>query len=167
MADARAEDVPRWRLRVEAASGFGGARDAGRTLAVFPSTVGLAVRARGPLSITLSATGLIADDFYVACGVGRRPNALTTAAGLRLDFGNRRSASWLVPFVEARAGFGGQSGGRETANGCAAAAIFPTGGARAGVDVWLGRAAVTLALGYDYLPTVAPLAITLGLALAR
>ena len=64
----------------------------------------------------------------------------------------------MVPFVEGHVGVGGQRTGPD----CHAAPLFATGGARLGLDVWLGHAAVTLAIAADYLPVASPVTFTLG-----
>jgi hypothetical protein len=155
-------DPPRWRVRGGLSMGFGGGRDAGQSVAMFPTTLEVGVRLFGPLSLDVGATGVLAGEAYLACGELRRPSAAFGALGLRADLANGKSASWVAPFVEAHAGVGGQGGGRELDGACAPPRVFGTGGARVGLDAWLGRVAVTVAVGYDYLPSVQSAAVSLG-----
>ena len=50
----------------------------------------------------------------------------------------------------------------EAGEPCAGPRVFATGGARVGVDAWLGKVAITAQVSYDYLPVGAPLAVSLG-----
>jgi hypothetical protein len=161
---ARAEtgDPPRWRVRGLLSTGFGGGRDEGATVAMFPTTLELGARLWGPLSVDVAATGVLTADHYLACGEERRPNAALGALGLRADLFNGKSASWVDPFVEVHGGVGGQGGGRELDGACPQPRVFGTGGARLGLDVWLGRVAVTVVLGYDYVPIGQVLAASIG-----
>jgi len=159
---ARPIDPPRWRLRAALSSGVGGSRDGGEGVTVFPVALELGVRLYGPLSLTVAGQAVLMGATYSACGEQRRANAALGTAGLRLDFGNRRSAAWVVPFMEVHAGLGGQSGGHELGGACPGPGVFGTGGARLGIDVWLGRVAVTLAGTFDYLPQAPPVAVALG-----
>ena len=68
----------------------------------------------------------------------------------------------MSPWVEAHGGVGAQAGAREVPGGCPRAATFGTAGARAGFDAWLGKAAVTVAVAYDYLPIGSTLSFVLG-----
>jgi hypothetical protein len=161
---ARADggDPARWRVRGLVETGFGGGRSDGVTVAMFPTTLELGARIWGPLSVDLSATGILTSARYLACGEERRPNAALGALGLRADLANGKSASWVDPFVEVHGGVGGQGGGPELAGACPPPRVFGTGGARAGIDVWLGRVAVTIVLGYDYVPIGQVLAASIG-----
>jgi hypothetical protein len=162
---ARAEvpdDPPRWRLRLSVAEGFGGARGSDGAVARFATTAELGARVWGPLSLDLGAVAILASEYDASCGQGIRPSAIAGVAGLRADAFNGRSASWVDPFVEVHGGVGAQAGAREVPGACAATSVFGTGGARAGIDVWLGRAAVTVALAFDYLPIGSMVAFTLG-----
>jgi hypothetical protein len=40
--------------------------------------------------------------------------------------------------------------------------VFPTAGFRGGLDVWLGKAAVTVAVGFDWTPLAPPASAYLG-----
>jgi hypothetical protein len=155
-------DPPRWRLRAALTTGVGGARDAGDSVTVFPTTLELGVRLFGPLSVTVGAQGVLVGEQYDACGKTERPNAILGAAGLRVDFANGRSASWAAPFVEAHAGVGRQGAPREVNGVCDGPSDFFTGGAKLGVDVWLGKVAVTVVATWDWLPTAMPFGAQLG-----
>lgn len=154
-------DPPRWRLRMSLTEGFGGGLDGG-VVARFATTAELGVRVFGPLSLDAGVIATVAGEYDAGCGQGIRPSAVAGVAGLRADVFNGKSQSWVDPFVEAHGGVGTQAGTREVPGQCSAAAVFGTGGARAGIDVWLGRAAVTLAVSFDYLPIGSMLAFTLG-----
>jgi hypothetical protein len=149
---------PRWRVMASLSQGFGGSWDHG-SVSAFPTTLGLAVRIWGPLSATAGLTGVLSGDHYDSCGDARRANAIVGDAGLRVDFNNKHGDSWLDPFIEAHGGVGGQRGGRSA---CNAGGVFGTGGARVGLDVWMGRAAITVAAGFDYTPVATPAAGFLG-----
>lgn len=159
---AARNDPPRWRLRATLAQGFGGGRVGDGVAARFPTTLELGARLWGPLSVDGAVTATLAGEWSQACGQPVRPSALAGALGVRADLANGRSASWLDPFVEVHGGVGAQAGAREVPGGCPAAATFATAGARAGIDVWLGRAAVTLALAFDYLPVGSAVSFALG-----
>jgi hypothetical protein len=131
---------------------------------MFPTTLELGARLWGPLSVDVAAVLVVAGEAYSACGELRRPNAVLGTAGVRADLANGKSASWADPFVEVHGGVGAQGGGRELGGACPAPRVFGSGGGRIGVDAWLGRVAVTVALGYDYLPIGQSLAISLGLS---
>jgi hypothetical protein len=166
---ARAEntlppDPPRWRLRAALTSGVAGSRDADQSVTVFPTTLELGARLFGPLSVTVAAQGVLVGEEYTACGATRRPNAILGAGGLRVDFANGRSGSWASPFLEAHAGVGHQGAPRETNGVCDGDPTFFTGGVKLGVDVWLGRAAVTVAAAWDWLPTAMPIGMQIGLS---
>jgi hypothetical protein len=154
---AGAADEPRWRVRGALMSGFGGSVAGGDSAAMFPTTLELGLRAIGPLSFDVGATGVLATSYETDCGEARRPHAILGSLGARIDFANGRSASWADPFLEAHGGIGSQGG-------CPDRRVFGTGGLRVGVDVWLGRSAVTAALGFDYLPTASPISFLLGLS---
>jgi hypothetical protein len=135
-----------------------------------PVDVELAVRASGPLSVALGGVGYLAPFSVPACGgtdsvPGPRPNALGAFLGLRLDFNNSRDGSWWSPFLALRGGLVGQSG---VPDGQPCAERFLLGlyvGPRLGIDLWLGKAAVTFALGYDHLPYAAAVTAQVGLTL--
>jgi hypothetical protein len=155
-------DPPRWRLRAALTTGVGGSSDGGQAVAVFPTQLEFGARIFQPLSVTVAGEGVLVGEEYDACGKTRRPNAILGAAGLRVDFANGKSASWLAPFLEAHVGVGRQGPGREVDGVCTGIQVFPTGGGRIGFDAWLGRAAVTVVASYDYLPTAMPIALSIG-----
>jgi hypothetical protein len=160
-AEAAKVTPPRWRVRAALVSGFGGSWDNG-SVAAFPTTLDLGLRIWGPLSASLGATGVLSGDYWVTCGEPRRANAILGHAGLRVDFNNKKGDSWLDPFIEAHASVGGQAGGRESLTGCPRGGVFGSGGLKAGLDIWLGRAAVTVAVGFDWTPIAPPAAAFLG-----
>jgi hypothetical protein len=155
-------DPPRWRLRAALTTGVAGGRDADQTVTLFPTTLELGARLFGPLSVTFGAQGVLAGVEYDACGKTERPNAILGAAGLRVDFANGKSASWAAPFVEAHAGVGRQGAPREVRGVCDGPSTFFSGGAKLGVDVWLGRVAVTVVATWDWLPTAMPFGAQIG-----
>ena len=161
-ATAAAADPPRWRLRASVTQGFGGGPGAGGAVARFPTTLVLGVRLWGPLSLDGAVTATLAGEYDTGCGRPVRPNALAGALGLRADLANGRSAAWVDPWVELHGGAGAQAGAREVPGGCPAALTFGTAGARAGLDAWLGHAAVTVAVSYDYLPLGSAVSFLLG-----
>lgn len=161
-ARAAADAPPRWRLRASVLQGFGGSRDGNDTVARFPTSVEFGARVWGPLSLDALVTATVAEEWSQSCGQPVRPNAVAGAVGVRADLANSRASPWLDPWAEVHAGVGAQAGAREVPGGCPAAATFPTAGARAGVDLWLGRAAVTLALAFDYLPVGSAVSFALG-----
>jgi hypothetical protein len=155
-------DPPRWRLRAMLAQGFGGSEGGDGIVTRFPTTLELGARVWGPLSVDAGVTATLAGEYANACGQPVRPSAVAGTAGVRADLANGRSASWVDPWVEVHGGFGAQAGAREVPGGCPAAATFPTAGARAGFDAWLGKAAVTVALTFDYLPVGSSVSFVLG-----
>jgi hypothetical protein len=154
--------APRWRWRTGLTQGFGGGRDAGATVARFPTTLELGARVWGPLSLDVAGVAVQSGEIVAGCAPGTRPNALFGAAGVRADLFNDRSAPWIDPFVEVHAGVGAQSGAGSLIGQCVTAGLFGTAGTRVGFDVWLGRAAVTVALAYDYLPVGSTLSLAIG-----
>ena len=155
------KDPPRWRVRGQistgAGIGIGGVRQA-----IFPTTLELGARIWGPLSVSLSGAAILATRQVQSCGEAVRPNAGIGGIGLRANLANGKSASWVDPFIEAHVGVGGQAAFAEPGEPCGGPRVFATGGARVGLDAWLGRVAVTAQVGYDSLPTGAPLSISLG-----
>jgi hypothetical protein len=157
-------DPPRWRVRAALVTGVGGSRDQDQAVTLFPTTLDLGARLFGPLSAALAAEAVLVGEEYDACGRTRRPSAILGTAGLRVDFFNGKSAPWADPFVEAHAGVGRQGAPREQNGVCSGPPTFATGGGKLGVDVWLGRAAVTVVASYDWLPTAMPFAVSVGLS---
>ena len=155
-------DPPRWRLRATLAQGFGGGRSGDETVARFPTTLDVGARLWGPLSLAATVTGTLAGEWATSCGQPVRPSAVAGALGVRADLGNGRSAAWIDPWVELHGGIGAQAGAREVPGACPQAATYGTAGARAGVDAWLGRGAVTLAVAFDYLPLGSSVSLLIG-----
>jgi hypothetical protein len=155
-------EAPRWKLRMTLASGFGGSRAGDNLVAVFPTTLELGVRIFGPLSLDVALHGMLTNDLYVACGETIRPHAIYGTAGVRVDFINKLAGSWVDPYVAVHFGVAGQPGGREIDGRCGPGRASPTGGVRLGLDVWLGRAAVNAAVGFDVLAIASPIAFFLG-----
>ncbi len=154
-------EPPCWKLRAALIQGFGGSYDQ-TPVAAFPTTLELGVRLWGPLSAVVGGTGVMSSDTWTTCGEARRGYAILAHAGLRVDFNNKKGDSWLDPFIEAHGGVGGQPGGRGGANSCPRDVVFGSGGIRGGLDVWLGKAAVTVAVGFDWTPIAPPAAFYLG-----
>ncbi len=154
-------DPPRWRFRATLATGAGGGLSGVRT-SVFPTQLELGVRLWGPLSVTLGGTAVISSREVTRCGEPVRANAVLGSLGLRADLRNTKSASWIDPFVEAHASVGGQTGFAEPSDPCGGPRAFASGGAKVGIDAWLGRVAITAQLSYDYLPVASPLAVSIG-----
>jgi hypothetical protein len=138
---------PRWHLRLGVNLGFGGSYADNRSTLAVPVNVDLSLRAWRFLSVVVATTGILSDLDADVCG-GRRPHAFVGSAGVRLDRNNHHGDSWFSPFVEAHASVGGQ----RPLDSCRALAPFGGAGARAGLDVWLGKAAISIALGVEYLP---------------
>ena len=122
----------------------------------------LGARVWGPLSLAATVTGTVAGEYATSCGQPVRPNAVVGALGVRADLGNGRAAAWVDPWVEVHGGVGTQAGAREVPGGCPLAATFGSAGARAGLDAWLGRGAVTVAVAFDYLPVGSSVSFVLG-----
>lgn len=142
-------------MRPEISQGFGASRAGGRFVAVFPTRVEVDLRLWRGLSLSVLGVGMLTGGEGVCA---HRATAAWHALGVRWDFGNKRGGGWLVPFVEGHVGVGGQ----RTGSDCHTSSIFPTGGARLGLDVWLGHAAVTVAVAADYLPVASPITFTFG-----
>jgi len=156
-------DPPRWRVRASLVQGFGGGRAADDSMAArFPTMLELGARLWGPLSLDATVTGTLAAEYDTSCGQPIRPNAIAGALGIRADLANGRSSPWVDPWVEVHGGVGAQSGAHEVPGACPTAATFGTAGARAGLDAWLGRTAVTVAAGFDYLPVGTSVSFLLG-----
>jgi len=165
-ASAPLRDVPRWRLRATLVQGFGGSRAQDAQVTRFPTTLEVGARIWGPLSLALGVTGTQAGEYDTRCGQASRPSAVAGGLGLRADLGNGRSATWVDPFVEVHGGVGAQAAAELHPGGCPTAVVFGSAGARVGIDVWLGRAAVTTAVGFDYLPVGSSFSFLLGATFA-
>lgn len=185
-AAARRRPAPRFsgRLQVLSGAAFALPRDAADQIvfsAYVPLDVELSLRVSGPLSLSLGGAGYAAPFSVPSCAGdgaeaptgGRRPHALAAYGGLRLDLNNSRDGSWLSPFFALRVGVSAQDGVPVAspgltpgASGCtervALGAFFSP---RAGLDLWLGPAAVTFAVGYDVLPRASAALALLGLTL--
>src|SRR5262249_22054588 len=107
-------------------------------------------------------TGTLAGEYDTGCGAPVRPSAYAGALGVRADLANGRAAAWVDPWVEVHGGVGQQAGARAQPGRCPQAGGFGTAGARAGIDAWLGRGAVTAAIAFDYLPVGSALSFVLG-----
>lgn len=145
-----------------------------RVSAYVPLDVELALRASGSLSVLVGGVAGVAPGPPLGCGPDRRqPHALAAYGGLRLDLNNSRRGSWLSPYVALRAGLVGQDGvpgvGPAPEPGSLVCVDrFSLGvllSPRAGLDLWLGQAAATFAVGYDVLPGFHAAVALVGLTL--
>ena len=158
------------RLQLLSGVGFTLPKDAGDAVhftAYVPLDVEIAVRASGPLSIVLGGVAYNAPFLVSSCPTvaSPRPHALAALAGVRLDFNNSRDGSWWSPWIALRGGVVGQAGVQDGAICEERYVLAPYLSPRVGVDLWLGKAAVTFALGYDELPRAAAISLQLGLTL--
>ncbi|MBL9006839.1 MAG: hypothetical protein JNJ46_21470 [Myxococcales bacterium] len=142
--------------------------DGSRSFATYvPAEAEVALRITGPLSVGLGGSGLLAPFSLTTCSDAPSPraNALVAFGTLRLDFNNSRDGSWWSPWLALRGGVVGQAG---VGSGDPCEERFILGmylGPRLGTDLWMGKAAVSFAVGYDHLPRAAGLAIQTGLTL--
>jgi hypothetical protein len=156
-------DPLRWRARISLSAGAGGGGDGhGHVVTMHPVRLEVGVVLYRQLSLVAAAGGILATVVDDACGAQRAPHAAVGTLGLRADLWNGKSSPWAVPFVEAWAGVGGQPRGDRESAVCERLAPFATGGARLGLDAWLGRVAVTVAVSYDHLPRLAPISFSIG-----
>lgn len=138
--------------------------------AYVPMDVEFGLRLSGPLGLLLGGAGYLAPWNVSRCGDTQteRANALAAFLGLRLDLNNSRAGSWWSPWVALRAGVSGQSG-VQVSDPCthlgAGYVVGPYFAPRVGTDLWLGQAAVSFALGYDYLPRASAVTVQVGLTL--
>lgn len=141
--------------------------EGGRHLAAYvPVELELSLQVSGPLSVLLGGSGFAATFVAADClgSAGRRPSALAAFGGVRLDplLGGRGLVS---PWLALRAGLVGQDG-VSTADPCVERLVLsPYFGPRVGLDLRLGRTALTAAVGYDHLPRAPALTVQLGLSL--
>lgn len=140
-----------------------------RFVTYVPVDLELGVRLGGPLGLVMGGVGYAAPFSVSACEpsvkIESRPNALGAFFGMRLDFNNSRDGSWWSPWAALRVGVLGQNG---VPDGSPCVERFLLGlylSPRVGVDLWLGKAAVTFAVGYDHLPFAAALSAQVGLTL--
>lgn len=172
--------APRFRGRLQILSGASMAlpedpAGARRFAAYVPLDIEVGVRLSGPFSVTLGGVGYAAPFQVPACEAGpgtdggRRPNGLASFVGLRLDLNNSRDGSWLSPWMELRGGVAGQDGVPTylpLSDRCGERFVLaPWFGPRVGLDLWMGRAAATFALGYDVLPRASGVTVQAGLTL--
>lgn len=142
--------------------------DGSRPLVAYvPAEAEVAIRIAGLLSVGLGGSGWLAPFSMTTCSVAPSPraNALAAFATARLDFNNGRDGSWWSPWLALRGGVVGQGG---VGSGDPCQERFALGlylGPRLGADLWMGNAAVTFAVGYDYLPRADGIAIQTGLTL--
>lgn len=142
--------------------------DSSRPLVAYvPAEAEVAIRIAGLLSVGLGGSGWLAPFSLTTCSAAPSPraNALAAFATARLDFNNSRDGSWWSPWLALRGGVVGQGG---VGSGDPCQERFALGlylGPRLGADLWMGNAAVTFAVGYDYLPRADGIAIQTGLTL--
>lgn len=158
------------RLQLLSGAAFTLPRDAADALhftAYVPLDAEVGLRASGPLSVVLGGVAYNAPFLISSCptAASPRPHALAAFLGLRLDFNNSRDGSWWSPWIAVRGGVVGQAGVQQGAACEERYVLHPYLGPRLGVDLWLGKAAVTFALGYDELPRAAAVSLQVGLTL--
>lgn len=158
------------RLQLLSGAGFTLPRDdsnAVHFVAYVPLDAELALRVSGPVSVVLGGVAYNAPFSVSTCPTSpsARPHALAALAGVRLDFNNSRDGSWWSPWLALRGGVVGQAGVQDGAICEERYVLAPYLSPRVGVDLWLGKAAVTFALGYDELPRAAAISLQLGLTL--
>jgi hypothetical protein len=138
-----------------------------------PVDVELGILLSGPLSLVMGGVGYLAPFSVPGCPAtpnapvpGQPPNALGAFLGARLDFNNSRDGSWWSPWLALRGGVLGQTSVPDGFLGCTERYLLGLYlSPRAGIDLWLGKAAVTFALGYDLLPRAAAISALVGLTL--
>jgi hypothetical protein len=136
-------------------------------VAYVPIDLELGLHASGPVSVLLGGIGYLAPFSLSNCKSSPAPrnNGLGAFVGARFDFNNSRDGSWWSPWFALRAGVLGQSG---VADGAPCQDHYQMGllvSPRLGLDLWLGKAAVSFALGFDNLPRAAALSAQVGLTL--
>lgn len=163
-------ELPRFRTRVQILSGLSPTLirrpdDSYRITAFVPLDLELSTRLSGPLSLLGATIGALApfSDSPCPSEAPLRPHALSALLGLRLDLNNSRDGSWWSPWVALRFGLSAQ---QVTDDRCQPQTkLTPAFSPRLGADLWMGKAAATFALGYDYLPTGSALFAAVGLTL--
>lgn len=160
----------RWNGRLQLLGGAGltmpvDAAGERRLVAYVPTDLELAVRVSAPISLVLGGVGYLAPFSQSTCASGEtpRPHGLGALLGLRLDLNNSRDGSWWSPWLALRGGIVGQAG---VLDGPACAERFVTAlliSPRIGADLWMGPAAVSFALGYDFLPRADAVSVLIGL----
>lgn len=135
--------------------------------AYVPAEAELALRVSGMLSLGIGGAGYLAPFSLTTCSdaPSARAHAATAFGTVRLDFNNSRDGSWWSPWMALRTGIAAQDG---VASGDPCQEQLGLGlylGPRLGIDLWMGRAAVTFALGYDHLPRADAIALQTGLTL--
>lgn len=138
-------------------------------VAYVPIDAEIAVRVSGLFSIAMGSVGYLAPFSVSICeqAPSRRPNALGAFLGMRFDFNNSQDGSWWSPWMALRTGVLGQDG-TTGGSGSPCDQSYAVGlylSPRLGVDLWMGKAAVTFAIGYDHLPRAAAISTQLGLTL--
>lgn len=171
-AQARPPRRPAYRFgaRLQLVGGAGLARPLAASgerpiVAYVPTDLELAVRVAPPLSLLLGGVGYVAPFSVSSCpgAPSPRPNALGAILGLRLDLNNSRDGSWWSPWIALRGGVVGQDGVLDGAACDERFVLVPLLAPRVGADLWMGPAAVTFALGYDFLPRADALSLLIGL----
>lgn len=171
-AQARPPRRPAYRFgaRLQLLGGAGFARPLSASgerpiVAYVPTDLELSVRVAPPLSLLLGGVGYLAPFSVSSCPGAQspRPNALGAILGLRLDLNNSRDGSWWSPWIALRGGVVGQDGVLDGAACAERFVLAPLIAPRIGADLWMGPAAVTFALGYDFLPRADAISLLIGL----
>ncbi len=161
-------ELPRFRSRLQTLSGamptlLSNDGSGQRITAFVPLDLELATRIDGPLSIVAAGVAYLAPFSLTPCPEQKplRAHALASLMGVRLDLNNNRDGSWWSPWVALRMGVIGQAGTGEQCQ--ARLRLAPAFSPRLGADLWMGSAAASFAVGYDYLPTGSALSLQAGL----
>lgn len=161
-------ELPRFRTRVQTLSGvmptlLTDVEGGQRITAFVPLDLELATRLDGPLSLVAAGVAYLAPFSMTPCSEHKplRAHALASLMGVRLDFNNSRDGSWWSPWVALRMGVIGQEGNDDLCQ--PRLRVAPAFSPRLGADLWMGTAAASFAVGYDYLPTGSALSLQAGL----